>query len=98
MKKGESLAQDEKAKKKAESLKGLVQALFRSRVKNAGPTFHSTEFIRLEKLLNRPRGELTNIFKEIDSKRRGGVGAGYRGSFGYNELLNYYIDKEEKGR
>ena len=62
-KRGESLKQDAPARKKAESLKGLIQALFRSRAKNSQPTFHSAEFQRLEKLLNRSRGELTNIFK-----------------------------------
>ena len=39
-------------------------------------------------------------FKAIDSKRRHISGAGpvVRGSFGYNELINYYIDHEEKSK
>lgn len=41
IKRGESLLEDASARKKAESLKGLIQALFRSRDKNNQPTFHS---------------------------------------------------------
>ena len=47
IKRGESLIVDTEARKKTESFKGLIQALFRSRGKNSQPTFHSAEFQRL---------------------------------------------------
>ena len=90
---------DESTKKDANTLKGLILALFKSRGKDTTPLFHSSEFLRLEKILNRRRGELTTLFRQIDRKRKNtGAGDIFRGSFGYNELINYYIDKEEKGQ
>lgn len=35
-----------------------------------------------------------NLFKEIDSKRKGIC----KGSFGMNELINYFIDKQRSGK
>jgi predicted RNA-binding protein len=93
LKRGESLITDKSAINESHSLKGLIQALFRVRSNKSGPIFHSAEFLRLEKLLNRKRGELTSIFKAIDKKRKNtGLGDSFRGSFGYNELINFYID------
>jgi hypothetical protein len=72
IKKGESMMTDSIVSE-SHSFKGLVQALLRIRDKRKTPLFHSSEFIRLERLLNRKRGELTSLFKSIDSKRKSEV-------------------------
>jgi hypothetical protein len=47
VKRGDSLLTDATAKKEADTLKGLIQALFRSRGKDTTPLFSSSEFMRL---------------------------------------------------
>lgn len=42
LKRGDSLATDASAQKQAGSMKGLIQALFRSRGKDTTPLFHSS--------------------------------------------------------
>lgn len=45
--------------------------------------------MKIEKILNKDKGELLGLFKNIDKQKRG--------SFGFNELIQFYVVQEKTG-
>lgn len=68
------------------TLKGLIKALLKNRPKDSKSLFHSSQFQRLEKLLDRNRGELMLLYRQIDKKKKG--------SFGFSELIQHYVERQ----
>ena len=70
------------------TVKIVFNQLFRSRPKHSERLFHFSEFKRVELAYERRQGELLALFRRIDKKKVG--------SFGYSELLEYYVETEPK--